>query len=66
MNVVKSKTYPITRYSSVEVEGRSFYVWNEVTGLRQDYVYPTYDDAKQAARELGDHYYHTERRAGWR
>ena len=66
MNVIKTKTYPVTRYSSVEVSGRSFRVINEVTGMVQDYVYPTYDDAKQAARELGDHYYHTERRAGWR
>jgi len=72
--VIKTKMYPVSRFSSVEVEtrycadkvqGRAFRVFNEVTGMVGDYVYATYDAAKQGAREIGDHYYHTERRSGY-
>lgn len=64
--IIKTKTYPVSRYASVQVEGAEFRVINEVTGMIGEIVYATYAAAKDAAREVSDHYYHTERRAGWR
>jgi hypothetical protein len=61
-----TKEYPVTRYTSIEGRGNQWQVWNNVTGLLLDRVYGSYAEAKQAAREIGDAYYHTERRAGWR
>lgn len=61
-----TKEYPVTRYTSIEGRANQWQVWNNVTGLLLDRVYNSYEEAKQAAREIGDHYYHTERRAGWR
>lgn len=66
MNIVKVRTYPISRYASVEVAGREFRVVNEVTGIISDRVYRTYAAARGAAFELGNQYYNTERLAGWR
>jgi len=63
---MQTREYPVTRYSGVEGSGNQWRVYNAVTGLVLDRVYKSYNDAKQAAREIGDHYYHTERRAGWR
>ena len=63
---MQTREYPVTRYTSIEGYGNRLQVYNNVTGLLLDRVYQSYADAKQAAREIGDHYYHTERRAGWR
>jgi hypothetical protein len=63
---MQTRQYPVTRYTSIEGCGNRWQVWNEVTGLLLDRVYKSYAEAKQAAREIGDQYYHTERRAGWR
>jgi hypothetical protein len=63
---MQTRQYPVTRYTSIEGCGNRWQVWNEVTGLLLDRVYKSYAEAKQAAREIGDQYYQTERRAGWR
>jgi hypothetical protein len=64
MNV--EREYRVTRFSSVVGYGSCWRVINEVTGLEGEIVYPSYDAAKIGALEVGDHYRHTERRAGWR
>ena len=63
---MQTKEYTVTRYTSVEGCGNEWRVYNNVTGLVLDRVYKSYADAKSAAREIGNHYYHTERSAGWR
>ena len=63
---MQTKEYPVTRYTSIEGVGNEWRVYNNVTGLVLDRVYQSYADAKSAAREIGDHYYYTERQAGWR
>jgi hypothetical protein len=64
MNV--EREYRVTRFSSVVGYGSCWRVINEVTGLEGEIVYPSYDAAKIGALEVGNHYRHTERRAGWR
>lgn len=67
MTSSNTREYRVTRYASIEVKGREFRVINEVVGdYHSDIVYPTYAAAKDAAYEISDSYYHTERRAGWR
>ena len=66
MNIIREREYRVSRYASVIGAGSDWRVINEVTGLEGDIRYPSYDAAKQAAREVGDHYYFIERRAGWR
>lgn len=53
----KTREYRITRFSSIEGSNRNgWQVWNEVTGLRQDTVYRTYEEAKAAAQFVGEYY----------
>lgn len=60
------RTYRITRFS--EIEGNNQQGWqvcNLVTGIMQETIYRTYDQAKEAALFVGTHYKAIERRAGW-
>lgn len=60
----RTREYRITRFSSIEGNNRSGWtVWNEVTGLAQDTLYPTYEDAKAAALFVGEYYATVERGA---
>jgi len=51
------RNYPVTRFS--EIEGNNTQGWrvvNLVTGIQQDTVYPTYEEAKEAALFVGTYY----------
>jgi hypothetical protein len=64
--MIVEREYRVTRFSSVVGHGSCWRVINEVTGLEGEIVYPSYDDAKVGALEVGNNYRSIERRAGWR
>lgn len=61
-----AREYRVNRYASIVGYGNAWQVINEVTGLVGDITYPSYEAARDAAGEVGNHYYTIERRAGWR
>lgn len=63
---MQTKTYRVNRFA--EIEGNNadgWRVYNIVTGIAQQTVYPTYAEAKDAAQFVGTHYRGIERQAGW-
>jgi hypothetical protein len=61
-----TREYRVNRYASIVGYGNAWQVINEVTGLTGEVIYPSYEAARDGAREVGNHYYNVERRAGWR
>jgi len=60
------REYPVTRFSSIEGNNaQGWRVYNHVTGIMQETVYPTYAEAKEAAKFVGTYYRGIERQAGW-
>jgi hypothetical protein len=60
------KTYRVTRFSEIEGNNaQGWRVYNFVTGISQETVYPTYQAARDAALFVGEHYKGIERKAGW-
>ena len=60
-----ARTYPVTRFSEIEQDADGTWaVVNLVTGLEVR-VGLSYADAKISAREIGQGYAATERKAGW-
>jgi hypothetical protein len=57
----REREYRVTRFSSIVGYGSQWRVINEVTGLEGEVEYRSYDDAKQGAVEVGNHYRTIER-----